>query len=100
MNQTNGNPFDKILQRVKCRSGRYDSRLSYKAVNPLANISLAIEMAESKNTDPELKFYFEIIRRNHLIINQLINEDLPAGVPFLFKAKQPSLSRNQVSQDY
>jgi hypothetical protein len=100
MLQTIGNPFDKLLQRVKYRSSRYESPLTYKAINPLANISLAIEMVESRNTDPDLKFYIEIIKRNSSLINQLINEDLPAGAPFIFKARHPSIKGNQVSQDF
>jgi hypothetical protein len=100
MNQTIGKTLDKLFQRVKFRSGRSGSPLSYNVMNPLANIRLAIEMIEAKNTDPDMILYVEIIKRNCETINQLINEVLPTEMPFIVQDNNPKKSRTLISQEY
>jgi hypothetical protein len=99
MSNSIGTAFDKIFQRVKYRPGKTGSPLSYNVMNPLANITLAIEMVEAINTDPDIKLYIEIIKRNCATINQLINEVLPAEMPFILD-KSPGIRKNAVNQDY
>jgi nitrogen-specific signal transduction histidine kinase len=99
MNQTIGKTLGKLFQRVKYRSGKTRSPLSYNVMNPLANIRLAIEMLEAKNTDTDIMLYVEIIKRNCETINQLINEALPTEMPFIVQDKNPRI-RTLVSQEY
>jgi hypothetical protein len=99
MNKAIGIAFDKIFQRAKYRPGRTGSPLSYNVMNPVANIALAIEMVEAKNTDPDIKLYIEIIKRNCATINKLINEVLPKEMPFI-QGKSQITRKNAVNQDY
>jgi signal transduction histidine kinase len=48
--------------------------LAHEVRNPLTNITLSIEMLESAINDQELKIYLDIIKRNSIRINDLINE--------------------------
>ncbi len=59
--------LDKVLQRVKFRSKESRSSLSYKVISPVTNIGLAIEMVESRNIDPDIKLYLEIIKETVLL---------------------------------
>ena len=95
-----GASLEKILQRVKFRPSRTGSPLSYNVMNPLANIQMAIEMIEAKNTDEDIKLYVTIIKRNCATINELINEVLPTEMPFILQDKIRDISKTEVSQDY
>ena len=95
-----GASLDKILQRVKFRPSRTESPLSYNVMNPLANIQMAIEMIEAKNTDADIKLYVDIIKRNCATINQLINEVLPGEMPFILQDKSPDIRKTAVNQEY
>jgi nitrogen-specific signal transduction histidine kinase len=99
MNQTIGKTLDKLFHRVKYHSGKSRSPLSYNVMNPLANIRLAIEMVEAKNTDTDIMLYVDIIKRNCETINYLINEVLPTEMPFIVQDKNPRV-RTVVSQEY
>ena len=100
MNKVIGATLDHLLQRVKFRSVRTPSPLSYNVMNPLANIRLAIEMVEAKNKDEDIKLYIDIIKRNCATINQLINEVLPREMPFILQEKNASVTRTSVNQEY
>ena len=84
MDQTAGNVFDNILQRVKYQPSRFESALAYTVINPLANIKLAIEMMDARNEEEDISLFVDVIKRNCMRINQLIIEIRPDEMPLIF----------------
>ncbi len=99
MNKNIETALDKIIHGVKFRPAQTASPLSYKVISPLTNIGLAIEMVESRNTDPDIKLYVEIIKRNCAAVHQLINENSPVDIPFVLRERTLFIKKT-LSQDY
>ncbi|MBL7814036.1 MAG: response regulator [Saprospiraceae bacterium] len=73
-------------------TGRFMRALAHEVRNPLTNIDLSVEQLESENTDDELTYYIDIIKRNSLRIGKIITELLQTANPANMNLKKHRLN--------
>lgn len=83
---------DLIIAEKLAVTGRVVRTLAHEIRNPLTNVNLAVEQLESESEDEELKFYFDIIKRNSKRINDLITELLQSSKPADVKPTRKSMN--------
>jgi len=72
---------DLLIAEKLAVTGRIVRTLAHEVRNPLTNINLAVEQLEEDIHDPELRLFTDIIKRNGMRINSLIDELLQTSKP-------------------
>jgi signal transduction histidine kinase len=76
-NTDNANLYiTRAAETLNNQTGQFVFTLAQELRNPLGHISLSVEMLEFIIEDNDLKMYLEVIKRNSIRINDLINEFL------------------------
>ena len=83
---------DLIIAEKLAITGLIVRTLAHEVRNPLTNINLSVEQIEYETDNPELKIYFEIIKRNSIRINDLISELLQSSKPTEINKSTTSLN--------